>query len=407
MKIDLFTMPTIPSTMDEREELRPIGRNAERYQMMLDELRQIAVMADEAGIDAFSTTEHHFHTEGGEMMPNPPLLYADLAARTKNIAFMPFSMVITADHPIRVAEDIALLDHLTKGRVKVAFARGYQKRWIQTLSPGTAVAHLDDDQANRERFDEALDIILNAWTKDAFDYDGKHFQVPFPHTGIEGWAGPEWTRRYGAPGEIDDHDVIRKIGVVPRPFQSPYPEVCLPVTGSPATLLNAARKGFTAFMLAPDPKKFTEQAKTYQAEAAKHGHDLPIGKRIGAVRSIVVGDTYEEAFDIACQTTGYEYHHYFHAFGFAEMFRSSADDPNKPVHFPNVEATTQRQIDLGFAIVGTPDQVVRKLVDLGTVYGTGELDWLCWNFFAQGQSSFDVARKQLDLFATKVLPRIR
>ena len=67
MKLDLFAMPTIPSTNEERAALRPIGRNTERYQMMLDELRQLVILADEIGVDAFSTTEHHFHTEGGEV----------------------------------------------------------------------------------------------------------------------------------------------------------------------------------------------------------------------------------------------------------------------------------------------------------------------------------------------------
>ena len=66
MKFDLFALPTIPGTLEERKALRPIGRNNERYQQMLEEIRQMVVMADDMGFDVFSTTEHHFHSEGFE-----------------------------------------------------------------------------------------------------------------------------------------------------------------------------------------------------------------------------------------------------------------------------------------------------------------------------------------------------
>ena len=85
MKFMLFVLPTVPATLEERRQLRPIGRNTERYQQMLDELRKLAVFADDAGFDVFATTEHHFHSEGYEASVAPLLLYADLAARTKRI----------------------------------------------------------------------------------------------------------------------------------------------------------------------------------------------------------------------------------------------------------------------------------------------------------------------------------
>ena len=66
MKFMLFVLPTVPATLEERKRLRPIGRNNERYQQMLDELRKLAVFADDAGFDVFATTEHHLHSEGYE-----------------------------------------------------------------------------------------------------------------------------------------------------------------------------------------------------------------------------------------------------------------------------------------------------------------------------------------------------
>jgi alkanesulfonate monooxygenase SsuD/methylene tetrahydromethanopterin reductase-like flavin-dependent oxidoreductase (luciferase family) len=85
----LFVLPTVPATLEDRKRLRPIGRNNERYQQMLDELRKLAAFADDAGFDVMATTEHHFHSEGYETSVAPLLLYADLAARTKRIKFSP------------------------------------------------------------------------------------------------------------------------------------------------------------------------------------------------------------------------------------------------------------------------------------------------------------------------------
>jgi len=86
-------------------------------------------MADEMGIDAFSTTEHHFQSEGFEASVAPLLIYADQAARTERIIFAPLGLVLPSRDPIRCAEELAILGHLTQGRVIPGFARGYQDRW--------------------------------------------------------------------------------------------------------------------------------------------------------------------------------------------------------------------------------------------------------------------------------------
>src|SRR5437762_13117075 len=94
MKFMLFVLPTVPASLEERQQLRPIGRNTERYQQMLDELRKLAIFADDAGVDVFATTEHHFHSEGYEASVAPLLLYADVAPRAKRINFSPLGLVL-------------------------------------------------------------------------------------------------------------------------------------------------------------------------------------------------------------------------------------------------------------------------------------------------------------------------
>jgi alkanesulfonate monooxygenase SsuD/methylene tetrahydromethanopterin reductase-like flavin-dependent oxidoreductase (luciferase family) len=206
---------------------RPIGRNNERYQAMLDELRRLAVFADDAGFDVMSTTEHHFHSEGYETSVAPLLIYADLAARTKRIKFSPLGLVLPAWDPIRCAEELAVLDHLTKGRMYAGFARGYQDRWVNVLGQqyhvtGAPMDGSSIDQHNRKVYEETLKVIKLAWTQESFEYDGEYYKVPYPHDGIRRWPVAEWTLermrrvKYALAGTVDqvkrEIEALRKVG---------------------------------------------------------------------------------------------------------------------------------------------------------------------------------------------------
>ncbi len=247
MKFMLFVLPTVPASLEDRKRLRPIGRNTERYQQMLDEVRKLAVFADDAGFDVFATTEHHFHSEGYETSVAPLLLYADLAARTKRIKFSPLGLVLPSWDPIRAAEELAVLDQLTKGRIYAGFARGYQDRWVNVLGQQYHVtgAPMDGsaiDSHNRRIYEENLKIIKKAWTEETWDYDGEYYKVPFPYEeGIRRWPVAEWTRTYGAPGEVDEEGVVRKICVVPRPYQDPHPPLFQPFSVSENTIRYTAQ----------------------------------------------------------------------------------------------------------------------------------------------------------------------
>lgn len=415
MKVSVFAMPTVPATIEERRALKPIGRNTERYQMMLDELRGIAELADGLGYTAFSTTEHHLHSEGGEAMPNPLLLYTDLAGRTENITYMPLSLVPTADDPIRIAEDLALFDQMTKGRLGICFARGYQKRWIQILSQGhstTALVTEDADAINREMFDEYMEVIVKAWTQDSWDHDGKHYQVPYPYQeGITGWAGGEWTREFGSEDEVDADGIVRKIGVTPPPYQRPHPEIFVPFTLSPRTLIGAAEHGYTAIMYEGRPEEFNKWVLEYRKESAKAGRELAVGEKVGAVRAICLGDSFEEAFELAVNTAAFEYHNYFNKFGMGEVYRTPEDPPDEIVTFKDEREGAQRMIDKGQLLCGTPDEVKAELEKLHHCHGegeaAGELEWLVWTFFAQGTMPYDVQQRQLELFANEVWPAFK
>src|SRR2546427_3919039 len=208
MKFMLFVLPTVPGTLDDRKRLRPIARNNERYQQMLEELRKLAIFADEAGFDVFATTEHHFHSEGYETSVAPLLLYADLAARTKRIKFSPLGLVLPSWDPIRAAEELAVLDHLTKGRIYAGFARGYQDRWVNVLGQqyhvtGAPMDGSSIDNHNRKVYEETVKVIRKAWTDEAWDYDGDYYKV-FRPRGPGRWSVRALVRfgNTDAPGEL-------------------------------------------------------------------------------------------------------------------------------------------------------------------------------------------------------------
>jgi alkanesulfonate monooxygenase SsuD/methylene tetrahydromethanopterin reductase-like flavin-dependent oxidoreductase (luciferase family) len=417
VKFQLFVLPTVPATMEERERLRPIGRNNERFQLMIDEVRTLCTIADDAGFDCFSTTEHHFHSEGYEASVAPLLLYADLAARTKRIKFAPLALVLPAGDPLRAAEQIAYLDHLTKGRVYAGFARGYQQRWVNVLGQKVPVEAApmdggDVDKHNKRVHEEYIDLIYKAWDQDLLQYKGEFYQVPFPfEEGISGWPATEWTRRFGAPGEIDEQGIIRGISVIPRPYQQPHPPAFQPFSVSESTIRHTAKVGVMPMILVSNPPDFRRLCQIYQEVAAENGRTLGLGENVGAFRAVSFGNTREEGLALLEKTNFFGFNAYFAGFGFWEAFRFAEDaekyplDPHTPL--PPSEWTLERFVNVKYGLAGTVDQIKRQIEDVAKIHeGDGDLEWFSW-FFDQGLMPIDEARRQIELFAEHIIPAFR
>jgi alkanesulfonate monooxygenase SsuD/methylene tetrahydromethanopterin reductase-like flavin-dependent oxidoreductase (luciferase family) len=414
VKFQLFVLPTVPATMEEREQLRPIGRNNERFQMMIEEVRTLCSIADDAGFDCFSTTEHHFHSEGYEASVAPLLLYADLAARTKRIKFAPLALVLPAGDPLRAAEQVAYLDHLTKGRVYAGFARGYQQRWVNVLGQKVPVEAApmdgsDVDQHNKRVHEEYIDLIYKAWDQDLLQYKGEFYQVPYPfEEGISGWPAVEWTRRFGAPGEIDEQGIIRGISVIPKPYQQPHPPAFQPFSVSESTIRHTARVGVMPMILVSNPPDFRRLCQIYREVAAENGRTLGLGENVGAFRAVSFGNTREEGLALLERTNFFGFNAYFAGFGFWEAFRFAEDaekyplDPYTPL--PPSEWTLDRFVNVKYGLAGTVDQIKRQIEDVASIHeGDGELEWFSW-FFDQGLMPMDDARRQIELFAEHIIP---
>ena len=183
MKVSLFYLPSVGSKADI--EKGRVGLQGHLYDQMLHEITRQARLADDLGYDSVSFTEHHFHVEGFELSNNPVLLDLYFAMQTKRIRVGQLGIVLPAANPIRVAEDIAMLDHMTGGRANAGFARGYQRRWVDIMAQQThgihgALPHQHDeiDAANRAAFEENFQHHQEGWTEEMLTFDGKYWQVP-------------------------------------------------------------------------------------------------------------------------------------------------------------------------------------------------------------------------------------
>ena len=303
VKIILQTFPVIPAeSPQERAALRPLGRNRERYQDTLDGWHDIVQAADDLGVWGFATIEHHFHSEGYEVGPNPGVLAAHWAAITKNIRVGELGYVMSTQNPFRIAEEAAIIDHLAKGRSFVGFARGYQDRWTNIVGQhlGSRAAHSDgsaDDTLNREIFEEQVDLVLKAWTQDSIEHNSPRWQVPYPYEqGIDWWMA-ESTKWLGAPGEIGDDGNLRRISVVPKPYQDPHPPVLIASLGSPRSVEYAARNDFIPVYFGPRERTI-EQGPAYQRIAKEtNGKDYAIGEHMCLVKNVEIGANEQDVYN--------------------------------------------------------------------------------------------------------------
>jgi alkanesulfonate monooxygenase SsuD/methylene tetrahydromethanopterin reductase-like flavin-dependent oxidoreductase (luciferase family) len=383
IKVSLFYLPTIGSRAEMEQGCA--GLRGDLYDRMLAELSQQARLADEAGYDSISFTEHHFHVEGFEISNNPVLLDLFVGMQTKRIRVGQLGIVLPAQNPIRVAEDIAMLDHMTGGRANAGFARGYQRRWVDVMAQQThgihgAQPHQHDaiDAANRAAFEECFRIIKAAWTDDFLDYDGRYWRVP---AGDTPWD-IAYTRDYG--GGVAD-GIVRQVGVVPKPVQRPYPPIFQPFASSERSIRWCAEEGVTAILPPLHPR--TEQ-HLFEVYAEVSGR--PRGDGIGVLRDVVVADSDAEAMALWANSGIYCGAAWFEPFGFS---KGLAD--------PETGAAPDLLGD-GLALVGSVDTVTRQLERL--------LDrlparWLfAWTY--NGLIPHAKLMRSIDLFAARVLPAV-
>jgi len=390
MQVSVFYLPSIGSRAEVEQGMA--GLRTDLYQRMLEELREQAQLADELGYDSISFTEHHFHVEGFEISNNPVLLDLFVALNTKRIRVGQLGIVLPAQNPIRVAEDIAMLDHMSGGRANAGFARGYQRRWVDVMAQqlhgihgATPGQHDEIDQANRQAFEEHFRIIKAAWTEDMLEYRGKFWQIPPEGTP---WT-IEATKQWGAG--VDDDGIVRQVGVVPKPLQKPHPPIFQPFASSENTIRWCAREQVTAILPPMYLALQNQLYDVYRDEAEQSGRSLAPGEGLGVLRDVVVADSEEEALELWSSAGAFCGAAWFRPFGFDRVL---VDPDSKQPYTP------QEMMERGMLLVGTPDTVTRQVERLVT---DTPVKWLfAWTY--NGLMEHDKIMRSLELFKTKVLP---
>jgi alkanesulfonate monooxygenase SsuD/methylene tetrahydromethanopterin reductase-like flavin-dependent oxidoreductase (luciferase family) len=397
-KVIVQLYPVFPAEDEhDRRAKAPLGRDSGLYNKIIHEWTDIVKAADEMGVWGMSTIEHHLHSEGYEVGPNPGVLNAHWAAHTKNIHVGAFGYVMATHDPIRVAEETAIIDHLTNGKYFVGFARGYQSRWTNILGQGSdAVATVSDgsanDAKNREIFEERVEMVLDCWTKDSVELNGKYYQAPYPHdTGIANYEGYEIAREAGAEGEIDGDGVLRRISVVPKPFQDPHPPVFCAVARSRATIEFAAKHGFRPSYFNPTDG-VVELANVYVEESAKHGRQVQFGQMQNIVRHTRIG---KSAADFDRKLRAYDldiFKNFYSVFG-----NHNVDPVNH-----DAEAAFRAMKEHKFILGGTVDDAI---ADWQEIYSRIPCEYitLIWHWAQQPK---DELLEEIQLFMEKVVPEL-
>jgi len=362
------------------------------YTEILDNARDIADYCDKNDWNSIWFTEHHFNHEGMESSPNPLMICTDIAARTKKIRLGQACNVITFWNPIRLAEDIAALDHLSKGRVEVGIGRGVYGREAVHMN---VEADLKDQAKNKRLFEETLTIMKKAWTEKFFNHKGEFYTYPSPNF--------IWQHDMSPPDEdfIDlKTNQIKKISVIPQPYQKPHPTLWQ-VVDSAGSIEWAAKNGINCIMWIPTVKTLKKRFEIYKnskSEAEKK--DIPMGEGISLVRDMFVAETMEDAKKLAGEQMVNYMKWVCHWRGLGNHM-----DPGEelPVTKGKLDLLSYDFLHKRNMLFGTPEYVIDKIKELKSELNLQNLQ--VWSNFP-GVKHED-CMKSIKMFTEKVIPHFK
>jgi alkanesulfonate monooxygenase SsuD/methylene tetrahydromethanopterin reductase-like flavin-dependent oxidoreductase (luciferase family) len=309
---------------------------------------QLAELYDREGFYCYHLAEHHSTPIG--LAPSPTVFLSALAQRTSRLRFAPLVYLLPFYHPIRLIEEICMIDHLSNGRLEIGTGRG--------ISPVEATFYGIDTGEAAERYTELLAILEAGMTTESVTFHGKYYQFE------------------GVPMQL-------------TPLQSPFPAFWYGVH-APESAAEAALQGFNVVT-----NEGPERAKGVAAAFRATWRPTPGATRmpdIGIVRQIVVAGSDAEALALAKPAFAKWHENFYHLH--RKYGHTSAH--GKP---PDIDAA----IVEGTAITGSPDTVRAALLaeirETGVTYVLGQ--------FAFGSLPFADACRSIELFAREVMPALR
>ncbi len=365
--------------------------NKKPYSKILEEAREITSYCDQNNWNSIWYTEHHFNHEGMESCPNPLLMCTDAAARTKQIRIGQACNVITFHNPIKLAEDVAMLDQMSKGRVEFGVGRGVYGREAINMN---IEADLKDQAKNFRLFEETLTIIKKAWTEDFFNHTGEFYTYPTPNF--------IWQHDMSPPNEnfLDlKTNEIKKISVIPKPFQKPHPPIWQVVDGE-RSIQWAATNGLNTIMWIPTVKALKKRFEIYKdAKSKAEDRDVPLGEGISLVRDMFVAETMKDAEKLAGDHIINYMRWVCHWRGLGNHMDPGEDLPEtkSKLDLLNYDFLHKRNL-----LFGTPDYVVEKIKELQSELNLQNLQ--VWSNFPG--IDHEACMRSIKLFNDEVIPKI-
>jgi len=362
------------------------------YNDYIDELE----FAASVGFDGVGINEHHANAYG--LMPSPNLIAAALARTCPDAALVVLGdSVALYNPPIRVAEEFAMLDCISGGRLVAGFPVG--------TPMDTLYAYGNNPATLRERYHEGVDLILRAWTsKEVFAFNGKYSK-------------------------------LRYVNCWPRPMQNPHPPIWIPGGGSIDTWEWCAQTGYSYLYLSYFGYKAALNTMRGFWKRVEEAGRPRNPYQAGFAQFFGVADSEKEAIELYCEPAEYFFNRCLHVYpGFADppgyktlqtvrhgaegmVERAAREAAERAEHAAKKEArkaaqqsfsaashmSFEQMVEKGYVIVGSPDQVAEKTVEMATDLHIGHLMSLC-HF---GNMNRDLALYNTELMANKVLPQIK
>ncbi|HEU0021156.1 MAG TPA: LLM class flavin-dependent oxidoreductase [Dehalococcoidia bacterium] len=343
-----------------------------------DKSLAIAQLMDRSGYDTFWMAEHHFQPEGYECLPNILLLSVHLAHLTERINLGCGFNITPMWHPLRLAEDFATADILTRGRVIFGVGRGYHTREVETFG-----SPLLDQAANRDLFEEQVEIIFKSFNQRSFSHRGQNYTIPprVPYRGYE----------------------LEEITLVPRPRNRPV-ECWQPIqSATPRGLDFMAQhniKGIIGGGVA-EGGAIRDVVMAYQQAQMRAGRELQLGANLSIGYHFYLADTREQAIKEAAKY----YEENLKMFGPLRLARSLSDEQIEAMGDPRRAPVAglpslDRAVERGGFLCGPPEQIIRQLKVVEAEYPGLER-------ISVGQPAGtpqQVILEQLEWFAQEVMP---
>ncbi|HEY3115372.1 MAG TPA: LLM class flavin-dependent oxidoreductase [Chloroflexota bacterium] len=324
-----------------------------------NELIEQILLTERLGFDEAWFAEHH-HSDYG-MLSSPNLLTASLAPRTQHLRFGNLVNALPLHDPMRLAEECAILDILSGGRLNVGLGRGV---------PRDDLKHGLDRETAQARFEEGAELLVKAWTEDTFSYEGRAWNYS-------------------------------DISCRPRPIQKPHPPIYYGAT-SPDSPAMVARRGWNIALSRQPVENCVRAADSYRAERAALGNPTG-GGDIVLVREIYIADTDEQAWAEAAPQIARFYqlgtdNHWLHE-------PVTADDlPRFTERFSYWPGglTVDRINEWGTSLIGSPDTVAAKArAQIEQVRPTSLV-----GLFHFGALTHAQVTRSIELFGTQVMPAL-